>query len=344
MSNDPIQRALANRPRRLRHTPGIRRMLAEVRLAPEDFIYPLFVTHGSGIRREIASMPGQYQLSVDQLADEARSIRDLGLQAVLIFGIPEHKDAQGSDSFADDGIVQQAIRALKRDVPDLTVIADTCLCEFTDHGHCGQLNDGTHRDGSGSSLPAGYLLNDETLTLLQRIAVSQAKSGADMIAPSGMIDGMVAAIRHALDEAGYSHIPVMSYAIKYASSFYGPFRDAAEGAPQFGDRKSHQMDPANIKQAILEAELDVAQAADFLIVKPALAYLDIVTRMSARFPQTPLVAYNVSGEYSMIKAAVAAGWLDEESVVMESMIGMKRAGADLIISYHAKDICRWLKQ
>ena len=318
-------------------------MVQEIQLSPADLIFPLFVAHGSGIRNPIESMPGQYQFSVDQLVEEAKQVVDLGIPAVILFGIPEKKDAVGSDSFDDQGIIQQATRVLKQAFPDLVVIADTCLCEYTDHGHCGLLNDGQSGRAAVEALPQDYVLNDATLKTLQDIAVSQARAGADIIAPSGMMDGMVEAIREALDKAQLEHIPIMSYSVKYASAYYGPFRDAAEGAPQFGDRRTHQMDPNNRQQAILEAKLDVEQGADFLIVKPALAYLDIISQVHAQFPDHPVVAYNVSGEYSMLKAAAERGWLDEASVVLETLTGLKRAGANLIITYHAKDVCQWLK-
>lgn len=318
------------RPRRLRTTPQLRAIVRETTLTAENFIYPLFVTHGRNIRRPIHSMPGIAQLSVDQLAQEAQEIAQLGIPAVLLFGIPAAKDPIGLENFVPNGIVQQAIQELKTAVPHLLVITDVCLCEYTDHGHCGLLNE------------AGYVLNDETLDILTKVAVSHAQAGADIVAPSGMIDGMVRAIRVALDAQQFSHIPVMSYAVKYASSFYGPFREAAEGAPKFGDRKTHQMDPANVREALREAALDVAEGADFLMVKPALPYLDVIRQVRNQFPQLPLVAYNVSGEYAMLKAAAANGWLDEEKAVLETLTGIKRAGADVIITYHAKEAARWL--
>ncbi len=318
------------RQRRLRRTPGLRRMLAETALSPADFVYPLFVQHGRNIRQPIGSMPGQYRLSVDQLAAEAGMITDLGIPAVLLFGIPAAKDSVGRENFAADGIVQQAVRALKDAQPDLVVMTDVCLCEYTDHGHCGLLS------------PEGEVLNDETLTVLAQVAVSHAQAGVDIVAPSGMMDGMVAAIRRGLDEYGFSHLPILSYAVKYASAFYGPFREAAEGAPKFGDRRTHQMDPANLREAMREAELDLAEGADLIMVKPALAYLDVIARLRAAFPQTPLAAYNVSGEYAMLKAAATHGWIDEPRAVLETLTGIKRAGADLIITYHAKDAAAWL--
>jgi len=331
--------ALAARPRRLRHTPALRSMVRETEVTVTDFIYPLFVTHGEGVRHPIASMPGVFQLSVDQLAQEAEELAALGIPAVVLFGLPAQKDPIGLENFADDGIVQQAIRALKAANPDLVVITDVCLCEYTDHGHCGLLNDPAQQH---AHLAEGYVLNDETLALLGKVAISHAEAGADIVAPSGMMDGVVGAIRGALDQQHFEHIPIMSYAVKYASGFYGPFRDAADGAPKFGDRKTHQMDPANAREALREAAIDVQEGADFLMVKPALAYLDVIYRLRINFPELPLVAYNVSGEYAMIKAAAANGWLDEHTVVLEKLIGIKRAGADLIITYHAKDAARWL--
>ncbi len=326
------------RPRRLRNGEGLRRMVRETRLSPDDFIYPLFVVHGEGIRREIASMPGVFQLSIDQLAREAEELASLGVPAVILFGIPAAKDAIGSENFASDGIVQQAIRELKRASPALVVATDVCLCEYTESGHCGLLNHGDH-----PGLPEGYVLNDETLPVLAKVAVSHAVSGADLVAPSGMIDGMVGAIRSALDDAGYAHLPILSYAVKYASGFYGPFRDAAEGAPTFGDRTSHQMDPANVREAVREARLDVAEGADMLMVKPALAYLDVIRQTRELFPELPVAAYNVSGEYAMVKAGARNGWIDEERVTLEILTGIKRAGADLIVTYHAKDAARWIR-
>lgn len=330
------------RPRRLRASPGFRAMVRETRLTPADFIYPYFVMHGQNVRRPISSMPGVYQLSVDQLAKEAEAVVGLGIPAVILFGLPAEKDPVGLENFAHDGVVQQAIRAIKAAVPELIVVSDLCLCEYTDHGHCGLLNVG---DGKRPQphLEEGYVLNDETLDILAKVAISHADAGVDIVAPSGMMDGMVRAIRAGLDAHDFSHIPIMSYAVKYASSFYGPFRDAADGAPKFGDRKSHQMDPANVREALREAALDVAEGADFLMVKPGLPYLDVIRRVRDRFPELPLVAYNVSGEYAMIKAAAANGWLDEERVVLELLLGFKRAGADLIITYHAKDAAGWLQ-
>ncbi len=325
------------RPRRLRISTALRNMVRETSLEPADFIYPLFVRHGNNVRQEIRSMPGQFQWSPDRLPFEAEAIARLGIPAVILFGLPQEKDPVGRENFSPDGIVQQAIKAMKDAVPELVVITDLCLCEYTDHGHCGILNAGEH-----AHLPEGYLLNDQTLEVLGRAAVSHAEAGADMLAPSGMIDGMVASIRGALDESGFDHIPILSYAVKYASSFYGPFRDAAESPPSFGDRKSHQMDPANAREALREAALDVAEGADMLMVKPALPYLDVIQRVREAFPQLPLAAYNVSGEYAMLKAAAANGWLDERGVVLETLTAIKRAGADLILTYHAKEASRWL--
>lgn len=335
------------RPRRLRRTPALRAMVRETQLAADDLIYPLFVVHGQGVERPIASMPGVAQLSAERAARAAAAAADLSIPAVLLFGIPAAKDPVGLENFAAGGIVQQAIAAIKRAVPEMMVITDVCLCEYTDHGHCGLLNQGASGQGNGARphahLEEGYMLNDETLAVLGEVALSHARAGADIVAPSGMIDGMVAALRTTLDAHDFSHIPIMSYAVKYASGFYGPFRDAAEGAPKFGDRKTHQMDPANAREALREAALDVQEGADFLMVKPALAYLDVIHRLRTAYPEAPLAAYNVSGEYAMIKAAAAQGWLDERSVTLETLTGIKRAGADLIISYHALDVARWLR-
>jgi porphobilinogen synthase len=330
------------RPRRLRISPQIRAMVRETQLAPDDMIYPLFVTHGRGTRSEISSMPGVFNLSVDQLASEVREIGRLGIPAVLLFGIPEAKDPVGLENFAADGIVQQATRAIKDALPEMVVVTDVCLCEYTDHGHCGILNVGGP-DRPELHLPEGYVLNDQTLEVLAKVTVSHAEAGADIVAPSGMMDGMVAAIRSALDATGFENTPILSYSTKYASGFYGPFRDAAQGAPKFGDRRSHQMDPANIREALRETALDVAEGADMLMVKPALAYLDVIRAVREHYPEFPLVAYNVSGEYSMVKSAAANGWLDEDRVAMEILTGIRRAGADMIITYHAKDAARWLQ-
>jgi porphobilinogen synthase len=321
----------ARRPRRLRRTAALRDLVRETTLEPDDFVHPLFVVPGEDVRRPVSSMPGVDQLSVDLVAGEARELVMRGVKAVLLFGIPSAKDPHGLESYADDGVVQQAIRALKDASPELVVATDVCLCEYTDHGHCGLL------DGEG------YVLNDETLEVLGRIAVSHGEAGADVVAPSGMIDGMVGAIRGALDGEGLHGVAILSYAVKYASAFYGPFREAAEGAPAFGDRRSHQMDPGNAREALREAALDVDEGADALMVKPALGYLDVVRAVRERFPELPLAAYNVSGEYAMVKAAAANGWLDERAVVLEVLTGIRRAGADLVVTYHAKDAAAWLQ-
>ncbi len=317
------------RARRLRRNDNIRRMVRETFLRTDDLIYPMFSAFGKGIKKEIPSMPGIYQQSIEHIVTEAKEVYELGIPAVILFGIPETKDAFGQDAYSETGIIQETIRALKKEVPKLTVITDVCMCEYTDHGHCGVIHDGD-------------VDNDETLKLLAAEALSHARAGADIIAPSDMMDGRVAAIREILDANGFSNIPIMSYAVKYASAYYGPFRDAADSAPQFGDRFSYQMDPANRREAFREAALDVQECADFLMVKPALAYLDILRDIKERF-DLPLVAYNVSGEYSMIKAAAANGWVDHDRIVMETLIGMKRAGADLIITYHAKEAAKLLK-
>jgi len=330
-----------SRPRRLRQTPALRGMLRETVLSPQDFIYPLFVQHGENSRGEIRSMPSQYQWSVDLLPKQAEEIARLGVPAVILFGIPNQKDPVGVENYAPDGIIQQAVRQIKDAVPELVVISDVCLCEYTDHGHCGLLNTG---EDFQAHLPEGYVLNDPTLDVLGKVAVSHAEAGADIIAPSGMMDGMVGAIRSALDSSGFVHIPILSYAVKYASSFFGPFREAAQGAPKFGDRKSHQMDPANVREALREAALDVAEGADMLMVKPALPYLDVIRQVHDAFQELPMAAYNVSGEYAMLKAAAGNGWLDERSVVLETLTAIKRAGADLIITYHALDAARWLDE
>ena len=328
-----------NRPRRLRQTAALRSMVRETELNAGDFIYPLFVRHGQG-RTEIRSMPGVFQLSVDEAVRAAEAAAALGIPAIILFGIPAEKDPVGLENFADDGIVQQAIRAIKQRIPEMVVVTDVCLCEYTDHGHCGILNAGEHYH---PHLPDGYVLNDETLDVLAKVAVSHAECGADIVAPSGMMDGMVAAIRIALDETGFEHTPILSYSVKYASSFYGPFREAAEGAPKFGDRKSHQMDPANVREALREAAIDVEEGADMLMVKPALAYLDVIRTIKDAFPELPMAAYNVSGEYAMIKAAAMNGWIDEAKATLETLTAIKRAGADLILTYHALDAARWLK-
>ncbi|MCB8951067.1 MAG: porphobilinogen synthase [Ardenticatenales bacterium] len=329
------------RPRRLRISPQMRAMVRETHLRPEDFVYPLFVTHGRSVRQPVHSMPGVYQLSVDQLAQAAETVAQLGIPGVILFGLPASKDPIGQENFNADGIVQQAARAIKQAAPELLIITDVCLCEYTDHGHCGLLNT-PQAQHHNPRLPAGYVLNDPTLEVLARTAISHAEAGADIVAPSGMIDGMVAAIRRGLDTADFQHVPIMSYAVKYASAFYGPFRDAANGAPKSGDRKTHQMDPANVREALREAAQDVSEGADFLMVKPALPYLDVIRRVRDAFPERPLAAYNVSGEYAMLKAAAANGWLNEKQAVLETLLGIKRAGADIIITYHALDAARWL--
>jgi len=308
----------------------MRRLFRETSLDVNDLIYPLFITHGRGVRREVDSMPGVFQYSVDRLAREASEIAALGINAVLLFGIPESKDELGTSAYRSDGVIQKAVRAIKKASPDLLVITDVCLCEYTSHGHCGVIVDGD-------------VDNDRTLDLLSRMAVSHAEAGADIVAPSDMMDGRVGAIRSALDEAGFSGVPIMSYAVKYASAFYGPFRDAAQSAPQFGDRRSYQMDNANIREALREVQQDIDEGADIIMVKPALAYLDVINRVRNRV-DCPVAAYNVSGEYAMVKAAAARGWLDERRIVMEVLTSIKRAGADVIITYHAKDAARWLNE
>ena len=318
------------RHRRLRQNATMRSLVRENFIRLEDFIYPIFVIEGNNIKNEISSMPGIYQFSLDRLSEEMDEVASLGIKSVLLFGIPAEKDECGTGAFHDHGIVQEATRFIKKNYPEILVVADTCLCEYTSHGHCGMIEE-------------DQVLNDPSLKVLTDTAVSQAKAGADIIAPSNMMDGFVAAIRQGLDEAGFAHIPIMSYAVKYASAFYGPFRDAADSTPQFGDRKTYQMDPANRLEAFREAQSDLEEGADFLIVKPGMPYLDIVRDVRNEF-HVPVVTYNVSGEYSMVKAAAANGWIDEKSVVMEMLTGMKRAGADLIITYHAKDAARWLSE
>jgi len=317
------------RMRRLRRTPSLRAMVRETEVNVQDFIYPLFITYGRGVRQEIAAMPGQYRWSVDLVAAEAEEIARLGIPAVILFGIPEEKDEMGCQAWAEQGVVQEAIRTIKRAVPELVVITDVCLCEYTSHGHCGVIR-------------GGELVNDPTLELLAREAVSHAQAGADIVAPSDMMDGRVAAIRRALDSNGFADTPILAYSAKYASGFYGPFREAADSTPQFGDRRSYQMDPPNAREALREIELDILEGADAIMVKPALAYLDILARARARF-DLPLAAYNVSGEYSMVKAAAANGWIDGPRITMEILTAIKRAGADLIITYHAKEAARWLR-
>jgi len=318
------------RARRLRRNETLRRMVRETHLRPEDFIYPMFSAFGKGIKKEIPSMPGIYQQSIEHIVAEAKEVKALGIPAVILFGIPEAKDPLGQDAYSETGIIQETIRAIKAEVSELLVITDVCMCEYTDHGHCGVIKDGD-------------VDNDATLQLLAAEALSHARAGADIVAPSDMMDGRVAAIREILDANNFTHIPVMSYAVKYASAYYGPFRDAAESTPQFGDRRSYQMDPANRLEAFREADLDIQECADFLMVKPALAYLDILRDLKERY-HLPLVAYNVSGEYSMVKAAAAKGWIDHDRVMLETLLGMKRAGADLIITYHAKEAARLLQK
>ncbi|MGD9677374.1 MAG: porphobilinogen synthase [Vulcanibacillus sp.] len=318
------------RHRRLRQNGGIRNLVRENSLNINDLIYPIFVIAGKDIKNEIGSMPNVFQLSLDQLDKEIEEIVSLGIQAVILFGIPETKDPLGKGAYDDHGIVQEAIKQIKRIAPELIVVADTCLCEFTDHGHCGVVQ-------------GDKVLNDPSLELLTQTAISQAKAGADIIAPSNMMDGFVAVIRKGLDDAGYTDIPIMSYAVKYSSAFYGPFREAAESTPKFGDRKTYQMDPANSREALREAYSDITEGADLLIVKPALAYMDIIRLLRDNY-NLPIVAYNVSGEYSMVKAAAKQGWINEKAIVLEMLTGMKRSGADIIITYFAKDIARWLQE
>ncbi|MEY2857875.1 MAG: delta-aminolevulinic acid dehydratase [Cyanobacteriota bacterium] len=323
-----------NRPRRLRQNPQLRRMVQETLVTANDLIYPLFAVPGTSFAKEVKSMPGVYQLSVDKIVEEAKEVYGLGIPAVILFGIPEDKDLEATGAWHDCGIVQKAATAIKQAVPDLLVIADTCLCEYTPHGHCGYLETGDL---------TGRVLNDPTLELLKKTAVSQAQAGADIIAPSGMMDGFVRAIREGLDEAGFQDTPILSYAAKYASAYYGPFRDAADSAPSFGDRRTYQMNPANGTEALKEIELDIAEGADMLMVKPALSYMDIIWRVKEA-TNLPVAAYNVSGEYSMVKAAALNGWIDEKKVTLETLTSFKRAGADLILTYHAKDAVRWLAE
>jgi porphobilinogen synthase len=318
------------RHRRLRSSHSMRAMVRENHLRVEDFIYPMFVVEGTNIKKEVPSMPGVFQVSMDLLLDEVKEVDDLGIQSIILFGVPNDKDEIGTGAYHNHGIVQEATRLVKSKYPNILVVADTCLCEYTSHGHCGVIH---NQDVD----------NDESLKLLAKTAVSQAEAGADIIAPSNMMDGFVRVIREALDEAGFTNIPIMSYAVKYASAFYGPFRDAADSTPQFGDRKTYQMDPANRLEALREAESDVEEGADFLIVKPAMSYLDIVRDVRNNF-NLPIVAYNVSGEYAMVKAAAQNGWINEKELVLEKLTSMKRAGADLIISYFAKDVANWLKE
>lgn len=319
---------LLHRPRRLRRTENLRALVRETRLAPEDFVLPLFACAGTNIRREVASMPGVHNLSVDQITDEAARAYDLGVKGIMLFGLPETKDEFGSGAYHENGIVQQAVRSIRGAAPDLVIMTDTCLCEYTSHGHCGVVRD-------------DEVLNDPSLELLARIAVSQAEAGADVIAPSAMMDGQVLSIRDALDEAGFEHIPIMAYAVKFASAFYGPFREAADSAPAFGDRRAYQMDAANAREAMREAELDYAEGADVLMVKPATVNLDVLRMIRDQF-DIPLAAYHVSGEYAMIKAAAQRGWIDEQRVMMETLLSIKRAGADIILTYYAREAARAL--
>ncbi|RME83990.1 MAG: porphobilinogen synthase [Planctomycetota bacterium] len=319
---------LIYRPRRLRRTETLRNLVRETHLTRHDLIYPMFVRYGKGIKNPIPSMPNHYQFSIDLLVEEAKSVWDSGVEAIILFGIPETKDAEGSDAMNTNGIIGQAIRAVKKALPDLVVIADVCFCEYTSHGHCGVLEEGD-------------VDNDKTLENLGKQVVAQAEAGVDMVAPSGMMDGMVMAIRDALDFAGFTHIPIMSYAAKYASSFYGPFRDAAESAPQFGNRKTYQMDPGNAREALREVELDVEEGADIIMVKPAMPYLDILCKVREEF-DLPIAAYQVSGEFSMIEAAAEKGWINRKEVILESLISIKRGGADLILTYFAKEVASWI--
>ena len=319
------------RTRRLRASEALRGLVRETRIDPASFIYPLFVVEGRGVREPIGSMPGQFRLSTDMLAAEAAELRDLGVRAVLLFGVPDHKDAEGTGAWIAEGITQRAVDALKQADPSLAVVADVCLCEYTDHGHCGPLN------------ARGEVENDAAIELLARTSVSLATAGVDMVAPSDMMDGRVGAIREALDESGFAQLPIMAYSAKYASAFYGPFREAAGSAPQFGDRRGYQMDPPNVREAIREVAIDIEEQADIVMVKPALAYLDVV-RAVRDSTELPVAAYNVSGEYAMLKAAAAQGWIDGERVMMETLTGIRRAGADIVITYHAKEAARWLHQ
>lgn len=322
-----------HRPRRLRSNDTLRRMVRETVLSPNDLIYPLFAVPGTNVAKEVTSMPGVYQLSVDKIVEDAKEVYDLGIPSIILFGIPTDKDLEATGAWHDCGIVQKATEAVKKAVPNLMVINDTCVCEYTSHGHCGYL---------GESDLLGKVMNDSTLELITKVAVAQARAGADIIAPSGMMDGFVGAIRSGLDEAGFQDIPIMSYAVKYASAYYGPFRDAAESTPQYGDRHTYQMDPGNAREAIKEMLLDVEEGADMLIVKPALSYMDIIHRVKEA-SHVPVAAYNVSGEYAMVKAAALNGWVDEERLVMETLTSFKRAGADMILTYHAKDAARWIR-
>src|SRR5712675_250627 len=335
----------ATRMRRLRSTETLRSMVRETRLTPESLVYPMFVCPGSGVRKELRSMPGVFNLSVDEAVKEAQQTHVLGVPAVILFGLPEKKDEVATGAWADDGIVQRAARAIKSEVRDLLVIGDVCLCEYTSHGHCGVVQAGPQSLGAAAAAPpltADYeIVNDASLDLLARTAVSQARAGVDIIAPSDMIDGRVGAIRKALDQAGYLNTPILSYAAKFASGFYGPFREAADSAPQFGDRRSYQMDPANIREAMREIDLDIAEGADMIMVKPAMPYLDVISEARRRF-DLPIAAYQVSGEYAMLQAAIRNGWLDRDRVIIESLTSIRRAGAQLILTYFAKDAARML--
>ncbi|BDA39680.1 porphobilinogen synthase [Candidatus Atelocyanobacterium thalassae] len=322
-----------NRPRRLRRNQKLRSMVRETQLTLDDLIYPLFAVPGNNVVKEVKSMPGIFQLSIDKIVDEAKIVRDLGIPSIILFGIPENKNIEATGAWDGRGIVQQAVEAIKKEVQDLIVIVDTCLCEYTNHGHCGYLQ----KDNF-----TGEVLNDPTLELLKKTAVSQALAGADVIAPSGMMDGFVTSIREGLDKEGFSNIPILSYAAKYASGYYGPFRDAADSSPQFGDRRTYQMDPGNAREALKEVMLDIEEGADMLMVKPALSYMDIIWRIK-EITNLPVAAYNVSGEYSMVKAAAANKWIDEKQVTLETLTSFKRAGADLILTYHAKDAARWIQ-
>lgn len=330
------------RPRRLRRTENLRRLVRETTLSVDDLIYPLFVVHGQGIKKEIGSMPGNYHLSLDMLPAEVEEIAELSIPAVILFGLPEVKDQHGSEDYDERGVVQEAVRTIKKATPELVVITDVCMCEYTDHGHCGIVK-GRGNGSEGKGLPEGYVLNDETLEYLGKIALSHAHAGADIVAPSGMMDGQVMVIRQALDEEGYYYVAIMSYSAKYASAFYGPFREAAGSPPQFGDRRAYQMDPHNAREALREVALDIEEGADIVMVKPALAYLDIIRQVREVFDY-PVAAYNVSGEFSMVKAAAQRGWIDERAVALEILNSIKRAGADMILTYFAKDVARWLAE
>ena len=321
---------MIHRPRRLRRTDAIRSLVRETRLAPENFVLPLFVCPGSGVRREISSMPGVYNLSIDETTKDVAAAYDIGVRSVILFGLPETKDLVASGAYAEDGIVQRAIRAVRQSTPEMIIMADTCLCEYTSHGHCGVVRDGD-------------VINDESLELLARTALSQAAAGADIVAPSAMMDGQVAAIREILDQNGFENTAIMAYAVKYASGFYGPFREAAQSAPEFGDRRAYQMDPPNAREAMRETELDYSEGADILMVKPATVYLDILSKVRERF-DVPIAAYHVSGEYALIKAAAQKGWIDEDRVMMETLTSIKRAGADIILTYYAREAIKLLNK